>query len=286
MKILSLNDHNYPYFLKHTEQYAPDKLYYDGDLPPQNQLMVAVVGTRNISEYGREATKEIVSGLVEKGFWIVSGMAHGIDSAAHEAAINAGGKTIAVLGTGLDAKYFGLRGKLRQEIPKHGCVITEYPLSAPVYKTNFPERNRIIAGLSIATVIVEASSRSGSFITALWSHQIFNRDVFAVPGSIFYPRSQGTHIMIQKNIAFLATSAEDICEHLAIWIQNKIALSQEDMLSEKDRIILNTLSIKGVPLDEIIERTKLPPAEVSSLLSLLELRGLVRSQGSLFALPP
>lgn len=286
METLSLNDPDYPYFLKQTCKYAPDKLYYDGVLPPTNQLMVAVVGTRNISEYGKEATKNIVSGLVEKGFWIVSGMAYGIDSAAHEAAINAGGKTIAVLGTGLDEKYFGQRGKLKEEIPKHGCVLTEYPLSAPVYKTNFPERNRIIAGLSIATVIVEASRRSGSFITALWSHQIFNRDVFAIPGSIFYPRSQGTHIMIQKNIAFLATSAEDICEHLAIWIQNKIALSQEDMLNEKDRIILNILSLKGTPLDEIIEKTTLPPAEVSSLLSLLELRGLVRSQGSLFARPP
>lgn len=284
--IIALSDKRYPWFLRETGLYAPDELYCEGALPDPRQLMIAVIGTRRMSEYGKKATEKIVRGLVSKGFWIVSGLAHGVDSAAHAAAVAAGGNTVAVLGHGLSAgSYWGARARLFREIPKHGCILTEYPPLYPASKITFPKRNRIIAGLSVATVIIEAMERSGSFITALWS-QIFNRDVFAVPGDIFYPRSFGTHRMIQKHMAYLATSAEDIVDELSLWIREKVSRDAFLSLTDDERLIFDELKLQAASPDGLTLATGLSVFRVSALLSQLELRGFVQSQGPLFRVRP
>lgn len=280
--IISLSDERYPRFLRETGAYAPNELYCEGVPPDSEQMMIAVVGTRRMSDYGAKATEKIVRGLTEKGFWIVSGLAHGVDSAAHAAAIGACGKTVAVLGHGMAAgSYWGARARLFKEIPKHGCILTEYPPDYPGSKYTFPQRNRIIAGLSVATVIVEAMERSGSFITAIWS-QLFHRDVFAVPGDIFYPRSAGTHRMIQKNMAYLATSAEDIVDELSLWIREKVCRDSEARLTDDERALLSALTPMAASPDLLASTTGLPVFRVAALLSQLELRGLVKAQGPLF----
>jgi len=203
------SDNKYPDLLKEIS-YSPSSLYIKGEIP-EEMPCIAIVGTRKISAYGKLVTEKLVQELVRYNFIIVSGLAYGIDTIAHETALKNQGKTIAVLGSGLNNIYPYSNKRLSQEITKHGALISEYPLDTPALKSYFPWRNRIISGLSLATVVIEAPEKSGALITAQFALEQ-NREVFAIPGSIFNKNSIGTNNLIKQG-AKLVFQIEDIFEN-------------------------------------------------------------------------
>ena len=216
MKTLSIKNKNYPKLLKEISN-PPVNIYVRGDEKILNKSGIAVVGTRNLSAYGEKSTKILVKELVERGFVIVSGLALGIDTIAHQTAIENGGLTIAVLGSSIDDKsiYPKENIKLAEEIVKSGgAVISEYPSPFTAKKYTFPQRNRIVSGLSKATVVIEAPEKSGALITAKFALEQ-NREVFALPGEIFAENSIGTNNLIKQG-AQLITSAKEVIETLGI----------------------------------------------------------------------
>jgi len=206
------SENKYPYLLKEI-YYAPSSFYIKGKIP-EKMPCIAIVGTRKISPYGKLVTEKLVQKLVYYNFVIISGLADGIDTIAHETALKNKGKTIAILGSGLNKIFPYSNRELAQEIIKHGALITEYPLESPPLKHYFPWRNRIISGLSLATVVIEAPERSGALITARFALEQ-NREVFAIPGSIFNENSIGTNNLIKQG-AKLVSQIEDIFEELNI----------------------------------------------------------------------
>ena len=206
------SENKYPYLLKEIS-YAPSSFYIKGKIP-EKMPCIAIVGTRKISPYGKLVTEKLVQKLVYYNFVIISGLAYGIDTIAHKTALKNKGKTIAILGSGLNKIFPYSNRELAQEIIKHGALITEYPLESPPLKHYFPWRNRIISGLSLATVVIEAPERSGALITARFALEQ-NREVFAIPGSIFNENSIGTNNLIKQG-AKLVSQIEDIFEELNI----------------------------------------------------------------------
>lgn len=280
IKIITLLDKEYPAALKSIAT-APLVLYVRGELLPQDCFAIAIVGSRMASFYGIKAAERLSRELSYRGFTIVSGMARGIDTAAHRGALNSGGRTIAVLGCGLDIVYPPENKKLSNEIIKQGAVISEFPLGTLPEKFNFPIRNRIISGLSLGTVVVEAAKRSGALITANYSLDQ-GKEVFAVPGHIDSPTSQGTH-QILKNGAKLAESADDILEELQPIIKShlkelkKKSSSLPPRLNPQEEKIYDLLSAsKPKYIDEISKEVAFPPAQVLSILSMLELKKIVK----------
>ena len=209
--VLTWQDDAYPPQLRHIHS-PPPVLYVKGELRSEDEWAVAVVGTRRATVYGKEATRTLASDLARNGVTIVSGLARGIDAQAHRAALEAGGRTIAVFGSGLDIIYPSEHKKLAQAVVENGALISEYALGTPPEGSNFPPRNRIISGLSLGVVIVEAGVRSGALITADFAAEQ-GREVFAVPGNIFHRGSQGTNRLIQQG-AKLVLSVEDVLEEL------------------------------------------------------------------------
>ncbi|NIO68955.1 MAG: DNA-protecting protein DprA, partial [Anaerolineae bacterium] len=195
-QVLTWQDDAYPPQLRHIHS-PPPVLYVKGELRPEDEWAVAVVGTRRATVYGKEATRTLASDLARNGVTIVSGLARGIDAQAHRAALEAGGRTIAVFGSGIDIIYPPEHKKLAQAVVENGALVSEYALGTPPEGSNFPPRNRIISGLSLGVVIVEAGVRSGALITADYAGEQ-GRDVFAVPGNIFHRGSQGTNKLIQQ----------------------------------------------------------------------------------------
>ncbi len=215
IKTVSVNDASYPESLR-TIKYAPQILYYRGELPAKENCF-AVVGTRTCSAYGKELALKIAGDLAGAGLTIVSGLAYGIDSFAHQAAMERGGKTIAVLGTGLDEKSVYPQENLalaQRIIETGGALISEYPAGTHGSKISFPKRNRIISGLCLGVLVVEAKEKSGSLITARWARRQMKK-VFALPGQVNSPNSKGCHYLI-KHGAKLVESAEDIIKELNI----------------------------------------------------------------------
>jgi len=213
-KIYTLKDKNYPGLLKEIYD-PPEKLYVEGNLSPEEKYPLAVVGTRRPSEYGKRVATELVKNLARLGLTIISGLALGIDGLAHEAALKVGGRTIAVLGSGIDIIYPASHKKLAEDIIKSGGVIvSEYPPGTSPSKLTFPARNRIIAGLSLGTLVIEAPERSGAMITARFALEQ-GRDVFAVPGSISNLNSAGCNKLIKMG-AKPVTRSEDVLESLGI----------------------------------------------------------------------
>jgi len=239
----------------------------------------AVVGTRLCSNYGKQAALEIAGQLADAGLTIVSGLAPGIDTWAHRAAVEKEKRTIAVLGTGLDENsiYPKENIKLTHRILElGGALISEYPSGTPGSKFTFPERNRIISGLSLGVLVVEAKQRSGSLITANLALKQ-GRKLFAVPGSIYSSNSKGTNFAVKTLGAKLVESAEDILEELGI-----AAYKKEDQLigdSDEETLILESLKEEALHIDKIIEKTSLPPAATSGTLAILEIKGKVRNLG-------
>jgi DNA processing protein len=281
IKIISFNDKEYPKILKQISD-PPAILYARGrlrsDLP-----MLAVVGARKNTPYGERAVNELIPPLCAKNIGIVSGLAMGIDARAHEKALAANGYTIAVLGTGIDRQsvYPITNKKLSEEIiARGGALISEFPPRTMPLKQNFPLRNRIIAGLARGTLVVEAGIKSGSLITA-YSALEENREVLAVPGSIFSPQSQGPNKLIARG-AKTVLSADDILEIFGL--EKEAAKTRKNPvnrpeLNANENLVLANLSDEPTSSDELSNLTKLDIRTINSTLSLLELKGIVKNYG-------
>lgn len=282
IKILTIKEKDYPWRLK--EIYNPPALLYlKGNFETRdNDFSLGVVGTRKASSYGRQITLEIVRELALKGLTIVSGLAYGIDSFAHQETVNVKGRTIAVLGCGLSEKiiYPSVNRKLAQEIINHGAIISEYSPNTPAIPQHFPARNRIISGLSLGTLVIEAPKESGALLTA--RHAIDQgREVFAIPQNINSSNSEGVNYLISQG-AKLVTSAQDILEELNLkelktFIENRKIIPS----TKEEEIILKVLSKESTHIDQIVQKTNLNSSQVNSLLTSMEIKGLIRNTGGM-----
>ncbi len=279
VRIVSREDPVYPALLRELPG-APPLLYVRGTLTEKDRWALAVVGTRNCSNYGRDVTRKIVSDLVAAGVTIVSGLALGIDATAHEAALAAGGRTLAVLGSGVDELYPVANRRLGQALMSQGAIISEYPLGTLPVAANFPARNRIISGLALGVLVVEAPTRSGALITVQFALEQ-GRDVFAVPGSIFSARSEGPHRLIRDG-ATIVTRAEDILE--ALNLQDAVeqqAIAAVVPETPEETALLRLIEAEPRHIDAISRESALSVPEVSATLAMLELKGLVKQVGGM-----
>ena len=282
LNVLTIEDPAYPKLLKQIYD-PPFILYYRGRIEAFNGFLLAVVGARKYSAYGRQVTEKLVKELTLNNLTIVSGLALGIDALAHAAAIEAGGKTVAVLGSGLDQQniYPWQNRYLADKIQAHGgLILSEYPIGTMPLKHHFPQRNRIISGLSSATLVIEAGEKSGALITAFHALEQ-NREVFAVPGSIYSGASEGTNRLIAMG-AKLVTGAKDIIETLnlteaAVYIANKKIIPE----TAEEELILSQLSYEPLHIDELKQLTKLDISVINSTLTVMEMKGLVKNLGNL-----
>jgi DNA processing protein len=270
----------YPRYLREVPN-PPPLLFCQGELRESDQWAVAVVGTRRLTAYGKQVTHELVSGLVRSNVTIISGLAKGIDSVAHQVAVEMGGRTIAVLGSGLDNIYPAQNRRLADRIlDGHGAIISEYALGVRPEAKNFPPRNRIISGLSLGVIVIEAGSRSGALITANFALEQ-NREVFAVPGNINSPASKGTNRLIQQG-AKPVLDVEDILEELNLtMVLEQVAVQRVVPDSAEEALLLNHLSHQPVHVDFLSRECGLPSAMVSSTLTLMELKGMVQQVGGM-----
>ncbi len=258
----------------------PFILYVSGEILPQDEWALAVVGTRSASVYGKEVTRMLVSGLAASGVTIVSGLAMGIDTQAHRSAIDAGGRTIAVLGSGVDVIYPRRNVKLAEAILDRGAVISEFPMGTKPEGGNFPRRNRIISGLSLGTLMVEGSERSGARITIDCALEQ-GREALAVPGNIFGRGSKGPNKLIQQG-AKLITSIGDILEELNLTMVAQHTEARAIIPdTPTEAVLLERLSAEPVHVDELGRHTGLSSAELSSTLTMMELKGQVRQVGGM-----
>jgi DNA processing protein len=277
IKEIEIENEKYPHLLKKIKN-PPKKLYFMGKIFSKENCF-AIVGTRRCSSYGKEATYKIASDLTEASLTIVSGFAPGIDTLAHKAVIEKGKRTIAVLGTGLDKKSIYPKSNLKlvdKILENGGCLISEFPPGSPGTKYTFPQRNRIISGLSLGVLVVEARMKSGALITANYAKEQ-ERKIFAVPGPIFSQTSRGCHFLI-KNGAKLVESAEDILEELGI---RKLKVGRIEIKGKtpEENLILEVLKEGALDIEKIIEKTKLSPSKTASILSILEIEGKIKNLG-------
>ena len=301
--IVTINDDTYPSLLKQIDD-PPVLLYITGDFPLQDTPSIAIVGSRSPTEYGKTTSQQLSYQLAERGITIVSGFARGIDTCVHRGALEAGGRTVAVFGCGLSIIYPETNRGLAAEIIESGALVSEFPMTMPPRGKNFPRRNRVISGLTLGTLVVEASERSGSLITARHAAEQ-GREVFAVPGQIFSGVSRGTHSLINQG-ATLINSVDDLLDALP---QNYTQIlggesleppsaKQPDKtarpqsvekrstptpqpkaninLTPDEQVVLSAMEADSVHIDEITRVTQLPIGKVSSLLVMLELKGIVQ----------
>jgi DNA processing protein len=279
VKVFTFHDEGYPARLREIYDYPPI-IYVRGSLLPQDEWCLAVVGTRKSTVYGRQAAEEIVADLARNKITIVSGLARGIDSVAHRSALEAGGRTIAVFGCGLDIVYPAENASLAQAIAENGALISEFPLGTEPRRENFPLRNRIMSGLSLGVLVVEAGEGSGALITAQRAEEQ-NREVFAVPGNILAPNSWGTNRLIQDG-AKLVRDYTDILEELNLRaVAHQIEVKEVIPASDTETLLLKQLSAEPVHIDEVCRGSGLPIATVSSTLAMMELKGMVRQVGTM-----
>ena len=317
-QIITYYDAAYPPLLKEID-IPPLILYVRGELKPEDNLSIAIVGSRNAKDYGRRVSYQLAHQLVNCGMTVVSGFAIGIDTCAHRGALEAGGRTIAVLGNGISLIYPAGNKDMVDKVVESGALISEFPMGMKPMSENFPRRNRIISGLSIGTVVVEASNRSGALITArLASEQ--GREVFAVPGEIFSELSTGTHSLIDKGAKLIST-VDDLIDALPPHTIHQITASKPAASQQKNRevsqvpevgknetkpiektpeqtlpvtpppdlaadekTIYDSIEIPSSHIDTIVRTTQLPISQVSSVLLMLELKGVIQQlPGKLFA---
>ncbi len=279
VNVFTLVDENYPALLKEIDQ-APPVLYVKGKITRADEFAVAIVGTRRVTPYGQQVTRDTSTFLAAHGLTVVSGLARGVDALAHQHALQAGGRTLAVLGSGVDVIYPPEHRKLAEAISENGALISDYPLGTQPEGSNFPPRNRIISGLSLATLVVEAGERSGALITAEFALEQ-NRDVFAVPGNVFSPDSRGPNRLIQ-NGAFAMLSPQDILNGLDLAQIEEYKDARETLPADATEArILMALSFEPVHVDEICNQIGLPVEHVSAALTLMELKGMVQHVGGM-----
>jgi DNA processing protein len=258
----------------------PPVLYVKGEISGRDDRAVAIVGSRSASHYGRRVARDLAHGLASLGLTVVSGMARGIDGMAHESALSSGGRTIAVLGSGVESAYPPEHDKLYQRICESGAVVSELPMGTRPLAFHFPARNRLISGLSLGVVVVEATEKSGSLITASMAVEQ-GREVFAVPGEVGASRSRGTHRLIRQG-AKLVETVDDIIEEIAPQLLNRGAAQPPAPIlpqgaSPEARQIFALLQEGSLPVDELIEKSGSSAARVLETLLELELQGCVRS---------
>ena len=284
-RLLCLSDPDYPALLAEIKD-PPPVLFVHGDPALLNQPQLAMVGTRNPTATGRETAKQFAAHLGGAGIVITSGLAAGVDTEAHRGALDGGGATIAVMGTGPDRIYPANNHRLAHRIAENGALISELPPGSPPLPEHFPRRNRIISGLALGVLVVEATVESGSLITArLATDQ--GREVFAIPGSIHNAQARGCHALIRQG-AKLVETATDVLEELAPLAMAGVELNladqgQDEVAAEVDkpgldpeyRQLLSCLDGEPVPIDLLVERSGLTAEAVSSMLLILELQGLV-----------
>jgi DNA processing protein len=279
VKVFTYHDDGYPARLKEIYDYPP-LIYVRGSLLPQDDWCVAVVGTRKATAYGRQVAEEMVADLARNKITIVSGLARGIDSIAHRSALTAGGRSIAVSACGLDTVYPPENTELANNLIQQGALISEYALGTKPRAENFPRRNRILSGLSLGVLVIEAGETSGAIITANMALEQ-NRDVFAVPGSILSPASNGTNWLIQQG-AKLVRSYTDILEELNLTtVAHQIEMKEVIPTTETETALLKQLSTEPAHIDDVCRNSNLSIATVSSTLAMMELKGMVKQVGNM-----
>lgn len=312
-QVITPYDAAYPPRLKEIDT-PPFVLYVKGELTPEDALSISLVGSRNAKDYGRKVGYRLSYQLAQRGITVVSGLAKGIDTSAHRGALEAGGRTIAVMGNGLSVIYPATNSNLAEKIETSGALVSEFPMAAKPKPKNFPRRNRIISGLTLGTVVVEASNRSGALITARLAAEQ-NRDVFAVPGEIFSELSTGTHKLINDG-AKLINTVDDLLNELPPYVLSQIQprastspvpdmeavpahvspVEQRDPqlvapqpipdaqqpvptppdLTPDEQTIFEAIEVPSSHIDTIVRTTQLPISQVSSVLLMLELKGIVQ----------
>ncbi|MDH3428507.1 MAG: DNA-processing protein DprA [Gammaproteobacteria bacterium] len=280
--LIPRGDAGYPDLLEQISG-APAQLFVNGDPGLLHMPALAIVGSRNPTRAGARNAFEFARHLASCGFCIVSGLAEGIDTAAHRGALDAGAATIAFLGHGIDRVYPASNRDLAHQIAQHGALVSEFPLGTPPGKANFPQRNRLISGVSIGTLVVEAARRSGSLITARHAGDQ-GREIFALPGSIHNPLARGCHQLIRQG-AKLVETADDILAELAPLVahirQNTVkstaSATPADVLDDEYQLLKKHLGHDPAGIDELAENSGLTIEQVSSMLLILELEGEVES---------
>ena len=282
LEILTLDDPDYPDLLKNIYD-PPSILYLKGKKEILSKKAIAIVGTRKPTSYGISIAQKLASELSRFGFVIVSGFASGIDTAAHRGALEAGGETVAVFGCGLDVIYPPENIRLAESIASSGCLISEFPAGTQTSNWTFPQRNRLISGLSLGTIVVEGAEDSGSLITAKFALEQ-GREVFAIPGSVDNPNSKGPHSLIKQG-AKLVESLADILDEFNIPVPVSLPCRERDVsgLSDIERQVYGILGMEPLHIDTISDKLSLPSQEASGVLMMLEIKGFVRQmQGKIF----
>jgi DNA processing protein len=278
VQALTWHDDAYPRALREVYD-RPPVLFVRGTLTPADDWAVAVVGTRRVTVYGRQVAEEMARGLAQSRVTVVSGLARGVDSVAHRAALEAGGRTIGVLACGLDLVYPPEHKRLAEQITEQGALISDYPLGTQPRSEFFPRRNRILSGVSLGVLVVEGDIKSGALITARQALEQ-NREVFAVPGSIYSPNSRGTNKLVQDGEAKLTLTVEDMLVELNLSMAaHQIELAGLMPADDTESALLAALSGEPTHVDELRRTSGLPIATVTSTLAMLELKGLVRQVG-------
>lgn len=290
-KTIRLTDKDYPFLLKETVL-PPQLLYIRGAIEPRDKNAVAIVGARVATSEGLKTAYDLAFQLAQSGVTIVSGLAQGIDTEAHKGALDAGGRTIAVLGTGVDIIYPTSNIELSKRIQNggQGAIISEFAPGTPAYPSNFPQRNRIISGLALGTVVVEAREKSGALITARFALEQ-NRDVFAVPGPIGRPTSYGPNRLIKEG-AKIVTAVDDIMEELNIATSNKRQETSNkqskklkfDNIAGDELKIATMLADEPKTVEELIQESKIAAPQVSALISMLEIKGVIQKVGGRYTI--
>ena len=280
VRAFTWHDDEYPARLKEIYD-LPPLVYVKGNLHPDDERSIAVVGTRNPSHYGRQVAERLVYDVACAGVTIVSGLARGVDGISHRAALDAGQRTVAVLGSGLDIIYPREHTNLSERIVEGGALVSEYPPGTRPDARNFPRRNRIMSGMTLGTLVIEAGVPSGALITARQALEE-NREVFAVPGSIYSKSSKGTNQLIRESAAKLVTTSEDVLVELNLTaVAQQIEMAAVFPEDENEAELLRYITLDPVHVDEVCRSSGKSASDVSSTLAMMELKGLVKQIGGM-----
>jgi DNA processing protein len=277
--VVTLPESTYPRRLKEIPL-PPPVIYFRGTFAEADEIAIGLVGTRRATTYGRTVTRNFAEVFATNHVTVISGMARGVDAEAHCACLDGGGRTIAVLGCGVDIVYPPEHCALAERIQQSGALISDYPPGTPPDAANFPPRNRLIAGLSLATIVVEAGAQSGALLTAKYAAE-YGRDVFAVPGNIFSPAQRGCHQLLADGVAPALSGADVLA---ALDVERAAQLEQARLLLPEGPVetkVLQVLEAEPMHIDLVRIRADLPIEEVSAALTMMELKGMVRQVGGM-----